>query len=86
MNAPKRKNKPRAARKTANTRMSHDDVPRDLYVLTADHAAPPNKAIPIAISIILIVIRPSLHTTFLGRIHETPSESDLASPLSYPKV
>ena len=40
--------------------MNHDDVPRDLYVLIADHAEPPNKATPIAISIIRILARSSL--------------------------
>lgn len=41
--------------------MSHDDVPRALYVLIAAYAAPPNKATPIAIAIIRMITRSYLH-------------------------
>src|SRR6185503_16884196 len=48
--APKRKDKPRATRNTANARTTIDETPRPLYVLTVVHAAPPNRIMPIAIS------------------------------------
>src|SRR5688500_3750698 len=40
------KQRPRATRKRANRRMSHDDLPRALYVLSVAHAAPPTRIKP----------------------------------------
>ena len=60
---------PRAARKMPKTRMTYDDVPRPLKVLTPVHPAPLIRIMPITISNIRIVLVDSSDDRPKGQRH-----------------